>query len=79
MDKHLKKIAARALQTKFLRINASKSAFFVAKLKVKVLPSLVFFVDGESCPVLLGLAYSAHLVFATEAACPSIHACALLE
>ena len=33
-----------------MRINANKAAFFVAKLKVKVLPTLAFFVDG----VLIG-------------------------
>lgn len=46
MDKHLRDIAARALQTKFLRLNATKAAFFVAKLKVKTLPTLVYFKDG---------------------------------
>ena len=38
------------MSVKFVRINASKAAFFVAKLKVKVLPTLAFFVDG----VLIG-------------------------
>jgi hypothetical protein len=43
-------LAPRCVSVKFVRINASKAAFFVAKLKVKVLPTLAFFVDG----VLIG-------------------------
>jgi len=50
MDKHLRALAPRCVSVKFVRINASKAAFFVAKLKVKVLPTLAFFVDG----VLIG-------------------------
>lgn len=53
MDKHLRVLAARAPGTMFLKINADKAPFFVGKLKVKVLPSLVFFVDGACaglCP-----------------------------
>lgn len=46
MDKHLRLIAPRAVGARFLRINASKAPFFTAKLKVKVLPTLVFFRDG---------------------------------
>ena len=46
MDKHLRIIAPRAVGARFLRINASKAPFFTAKLKVKVLPTLVFFRDG---------------------------------
>lgn len=46
MDKHLRILAPRCVGTKVLRLNASKSPFFVAKLKVKVLPSLCYFKDG---------------------------------
>jgi hypothetical protein len=50
MDKHLRALAPRCVGVKFVRINANKAAFFVAKIKVKVLPTLAFFVDG----VLIG-------------------------
>ena len=50
MDKHLRALAPRCVSVKFVRINANKAAFFVAKIKVKVLPTLAFFVDG----VLIG-------------------------
>ena len=46
MDNHLRALAPRCLAAKFVRVNAQKAPFFVAKLKVRVLPSLVFFVDG---------------------------------
>ncbi len=46
MDKHLRGIAPRAIGARFLRLNAKKAPFFTAKLKVKVLPTLVFFKDG---------------------------------
>jgi len=46
MDKHLRAIAPRAVGARFLRLNAAKAPFFVPKLKVKVLPTLVFFRDG---------------------------------
>ncbi len=46
MDKHLRLLAPRALGARFLRLDARKAPFFVAKLKVRVLPTLVFFKDG---------------------------------
>ena len=46
MDKHLRILAPRCMTTKFLKIDASRSPFFVAKLKIKTLPSLAFFLDG---------------------------------
>lgn len=50
MDKHLRLLAPRCIGVKFVRIDAQKAAFFVAKLKIQVLPTLAFFVDG----VLIG-------------------------
>jgi hypothetical protein len=46
MDKHLRLLAPRALGARFLRLDARKAPFFVGKLKVRVLPTLVFFKDG---------------------------------
>ena len=34
MDKHIRAIAPRAVGARFLRLNAQKAPFFVAKLKV---------------------------------------------
>ncbi len=46
MDKHLRALAPRALGARFLKLEAQKAPFFTAKLKVKVLPTLVYFRDG---------------------------------
>ena len=54
MEKHLRLLAAAAPQTKFVALNATRSPFFVAKLKVRTLPTLVFFVDGVAVGRQLG-------------------------
>ncbi len=46
MDKHLRALAPRALGARFLKLEAKKAIFFTAKLKVKVLPTLIYFRDG---------------------------------
>jgi hypothetical protein len=46
MDKHFRALAPRLLGTKLLRLNAGKAPFFIAKLKVKTLPTLLYFRDG---------------------------------
>jgi len=54
MDKHLKMLATKHVETKFCKINAEKTPFFVEKLAVRTLPSLVFFEDGKAIDRLLG-------------------------
>lgn len=54
MDHHLKMIAQSHLSCKFIRIDAEKSPFFVAKLNVKTLPTLIVFKDGKSMERLTG-------------------------
>jgi len=56
LDKHLRRIAPAALGCRFVKINAEKAAFFVAKLKVKVLPGVIFFRDGLAVHKLTGFA-----------------------
>lgn len=46
MDMHLKKMAPRFMGTKFATLNAEKAPFFVQKLGVKTLPTVVLFVNG---------------------------------
>ena len=41
-------------QTKFGRIDAEKTPFFVQKLSIKTLPTVVFFEDGKAIDRLLG-------------------------
>lgn len=56
MDHHLKAIATNPqhLSCKFVRIDAEKAPFFVAKLKIKILPTVIVFKDGQSVERLLG-------------------------
>lgn len=54
LDHHLKIIATNAISCKFLRIDAEKAPFFVDKLKIKTLPTLLVFRDGKAVDRLMG-------------------------
>ncbi len=54
MDHHLKRIAVQHLSCKFVRLDAEKAPFFVVKLRVKVLPTLILFKDGKEVDRLVG-------------------------
>jgi len=47
MDMHLDKLAQRHIETKFIKIDADKAPFFVSKLSVRTMPTLVQFIDGH--------------------------------
>jgi len=46
MDKRLGMVAYRHDEIKFVKLNAEKAPFFVKKLCIKVLPSVILFIDG---------------------------------
>jgi thiol-disulfide isomerase/thioredoxin len=46
MDKHLALLAPQHPEAKFVKIDAEKAPFFVGKLQVQVLPTLVVFEEG---------------------------------
>lgn len=54
MDKHLKIIAEQHPETLFVRINADKTPFFTVKLGIKVLPTVILFVDGKALERIIG-------------------------
>lgn len=54
IDKHLQEISAEHLSTKFVKINAEKAPFFVAKLQIQVLPTIVCFDDGKAKDRIVG-------------------------
>ncbi|KAL0220305.1 hypothetical protein RCL1_000159 [Eukaryota sp. TZLM3-RCL] len=54
MDQHLRILAPKHLETKFLRIEASKAPFFVQKLKIQVLPCVLLLWDGVARDRLVG-------------------------
>lgn len=55
VDKHLSLLARKHLATRWIKIDATKSPFFVGKLQVKMLPTVVFFKDGIARDRLVGL------------------------
>jgi hypothetical protein len=46
MDKHLEILAPRHFEAKFVKIDAEKAPFFVDKLLIRILPTVVIFLDG---------------------------------
>lgn len=54
LDHHINIIAPRHMTCKFLRVDAEKAPFFVGKLQIKTLPTLLVFQDGKSVARLTG-------------------------
>eukprot|EP01133_Synstelium_polycarpum_P010160 gene10160-11837_t len=54
IDKHLEVLAKVHQNTKFLKIDSEKSMFFINKLVIRVLPTLVFFHNGIVVDRLVG-------------------------
>jgi len=60
IDKHMRVIAPKHKNCKFLHLNAEKAPFFVHKLCIQVLPTLVIFKDGVSNERLTGFEELGH-------------------
>ena len=54
VDKHLKILAQKYFDTKFVKLSAPDSPFFVEKLQVRMLPCLIIFRDGVTCDRITG-------------------------
>eukprot|EP01035_Chromulina_nebulosa_P018474 gene18474-24186_t len=54
MDHHLLKLATKHIETKFIKIDSEKSPFFVEKLKIRTMPTLILFVDGLAIDKVIG-------------------------
>jgi thiol-disulfide isomerase/thioredoxin len=54
MDARLKDVARKHFGTRFIRINAPKAPFFVARLAVRMLPTVIMFIDGKVVDRLTG-------------------------
>lgn len=54
MDEHLAALAPVHLETRFLRIDVEHAPFLVEKLKVRVLPCVIAFVDGVGVDRVVG-------------------------
>ncbi|XP_058084951.1 thioredoxin domain-containing protein PLP3A-like [Magnolia sinica] len=54
VDKHLKALAPRHLETKFIKMDAENAPFFVSKLAIKTLPCVILFRNGVAIDRLVG-------------------------
>lgn len=54
VDKHLKSLAPRHMDTKFIKLDAENAPFFVAKLGVQTLPCVILFRKGIAVDRLIG-------------------------
>ncbi|MED6191898.1 Thioredoxin domain-containing protein plp3b [Stylosanthes scabra] len=54
MDKHLKSLSPKHIDTKFIKLDAENAAFFVAKLAIKTLPCVILFRQGVAVDRLIG-------------------------
>jgi len=54
MDNHLGELAQKHFDTKIIRVDVDKAPFLVERLKVKVLPCTIVFIDGKSVDRLEG-------------------------
>ncbi|XP_021273969.1 thioredoxin domain-containing protein PLP3A-like [Herrania umbratica] len=54
MDKHLKALAPKHLDTKFVKLDAENAPFFVTKLAVQTLPCVIIFRKGIAVDRLVG-------------------------
>ena len=55
IDRHLEPLSRKHLATKWIKMDATKAPFFVGKLQIKMLPTLVFFKDGIARDRMVGL------------------------
>ncbi len=46
LDMHLRRLCKGMIGCRFVKVNATKCQFFISKLNVKVLPTLIAFTDG---------------------------------
>lgn len=54
IDHHISKIVGQHIETKFIKVDAEKAPFFIDKLKIRTIPTLVLFVDGVAVDKILG-------------------------
>lgn len=54
MDMHLKIIAQNHIESRFVCINAEKAPFFITKLQIQVLPTVILFTNGIAGDRIVG-------------------------
>jgi thioredoxin-like negative regulator of GroEL len=54
VDMHLRNIARQHAEAKFIYLDAEKTPFFVQKLQIKTLPTIILFIDGIAADRIVG-------------------------
>ncbi|XP_004509487.2 thioredoxin domain-containing protein PLP3B-like [Cicer arietinum] len=54
MDKHLKSLSSKHIDSKFIRLDAENAPFFITKLAIKTLPCVILFRQGVAVDRLVG-------------------------
>lgn len=54
VDAHFEKLAAKHLETRFVKIDAEKSPFLVERLQIVVMPTIVLIKDGRTDHSIMG-------------------------
>eukprot|EP00850_Spirogloea_muscicola_P010293 SM000060S19625 [mRNA] locus=s60:249459:253983:+ [translate_table: standard] len=54
VDRHLKELAARHLETRFVRLDAEKSPFLAERLRIFMLPTIAVVLDGKAVDYIVG-------------------------
>jgi thiol-disulfide isomerase/thioredoxin len=54
IDHHIQKLVQRHVETKFVKIDAEKAPFFVSKLTIRTIPTVVIFIDGVAVDKIIG-------------------------
>lgn len=67
IDKHIKKLMKKHMETKFVKVDAEKSPYLVEKLHIWMLPTLVLINDGHTEHSIVGFdEYGGNDDFSTE-------------
>jgi len=66
-DKHLGLLAPKHLETRFVKLNAEKAPFLCERLNIRVIPTLLLIVDGQTKEKIVGFdQLGGHDDFSTE-------------
>ena len=54
VDMHLRDISKQHIEARFIYMDAEKAPFFIQKLQIQVLPTIVCFIDGIAVDRVVG-------------------------
>jgi len=54
LNHHLQILATKHIESKFIKVNAEKAPFFIEKLRIRTIPTIVIFQDGVAIDKMIG-------------------------